>query len=218
MVFKLIREIVKGNIELQELSGDIRDMYKTSREMYKDVWIAILTRDKDLAQKALKRDDEVNATEVKIRENSLKYVATSMIPVDVTIAFSMIDLASILESMADYVCVLAKMCIGGRVKYEKGEKYSKLLEKADQIIADMFDNALIALEKEDRKRAKKALKQYEDVLSLQKKLMEKIDDDKKIEPSRAGGLVMAMNSFARIGRKLSLVAGSVLKPYPMLRH
>jgi len=218
MVFKLISEIVKGNIELQELSGDIRDMYKTSREMYKDVWIAILTKDKDLAQKALKRDDEVNATEVKIRENSLKYVATSMIPVDVTIAFSMIDLASILESMADYVCVLAKMCIGGRVKYEKGEKYSKLLEKADQIIADMFDNALIALEKEDKKRGKKALKQYEDVLNLQKDLMEKIDKDKKIEPSRAGGLVMAMNSFARIGRKLSLVAGSVLKPYPMLRH
>jgi len=218
MVFKLIREIVKGNIELQELSSDIRDMYKISREMYKDVWIAILTRDKDLAQKALKRDDEVNATEVRIRENSLRYIATSMIPVDVTIAFSMIDLASILESMADYVCVLAKMCIGGRVKYEKGEKYSKLLEKADQIIADMFDNALVALEKEDKKRAKKALKQYNDVLNLQKELMEKIDKDKKIEPGRAGGLVMAMNSFARIGRKLSLVAGSVLKPYPMLRH
>jgi len=218
MVFKLISEIVKGNIELQELSSGIRDMYKTSREMYKDVWIAILTRDKDLAQRALKRDDEVNAKEVRIREDSLRYIATSMIPVDVTIAFSMIDLASILESMADYVCVLAKMCIGGRVKYEKGEKYSKMLEKADQIIADMFDNALVALEEEDRKRAKKVVKQYDDVLNLQKDLMEKIDEDKKIEPGRAGGLVMAMNSFARIGRKLSLVAGCVLKPYPMLRH
>jgi len=218
MVFKLISEIVKGNIELQELSSGIRDMYKTSREMYKDVWIAILTRDKELAQRALKRDDEVNAKEVRIREDSLRYIATSMIPVDVTIAFSTIDLASILESMADYVCVLAKMCIGGRVKYEKGEKYSKMLEKADQIIADMFDNALVALEEEDRKRAKKVVKQYEDVLNLQKELMEKIDEDKKIEPGRAGGLVMAMNSFARISRKLSLVAGCVLKPYPMLRH
>lgn len=218
MVFKLIREIVKGNIELQELSSDIGDMYKISKEMYKDVWIAILTRDKDLAQKALKRDDEVNAKEVKIRENSLRYVATSMIPVDVTIAFSMIDLASILESMADYVCVLAKMCAGGRIRYEKGEKYSKMLEKANQIIADMFDNALIVLEKEDRKMAKKVVKQYDDVLNLQKELMEKIDKDEELGARRAGGLVMAMNSFARIGRKLSLVAGSVLKPYPMLRH
>jgi len=217
MVFRLIKEIVKGNIELQELSNDIGDMYKISKEMYKDVWIAILTRDRGLAQRALKRDDEVNAKEVRIRENSLKYVATSMVPVDVTIAFSMIDLASILESMADYVCVLAKMCIGGRIRYEKGEKYSKMLEKANQIVADMFDNALVALEKEDRKRAKTVVKQYDDILNLQKELMEKIDKD-AIEAGRAGGLVMAMNSFARIGRKLSLVAGSVLKPYPMLRH
>jgi len=200
MVFRLIKEIVKGNIELQELSNDIGDMYKISKEMYKDVWIAILTRDRGLAQRALKRDDEVNAKEVRIRENSLKYVATSMVPVDVTIAFSMIDLASILESMADYVCVLAKMCIGGRIRYEKGEKYSKMLEKANQIVADMFDNALVALEKEDRKRAKTVVKQYDDILNLQKELMEKIDKD-AIEAGRAGGLVMAMNSFARIGRR-----------------
>ncbi|RDY28388.1 Na/Pi cotransporter family protein [Romboutsia weinsteinii] len=106
-IAELAQDIISQNVEMsQEGVNEVRGMYEKVLENYNNALKLIDSKDKDLANKILKLEDEVNQIEKSIRVNHIHRLNNSNCTIDAGILY--LELISNLERISDHCANIAK--------------------------------------------------------------------------------------------------------------
>jgi phosphate uptake regulator len=174
----------------------------------------LINCDDKLACNLSEEDVRINKYEVQIRNEILEYLAINRSPnlnASLIISSIVIDY----ERIGDYCKNIAQLTLLFPAKLNDDE-YMKIINHMKVSILGAFDLTYQAFQKDDKNKAKKVIKGHEGLKNLHSALVQKINENKKLDANKAIVYASLASYLRRISAHLKNISSGVINPFPEL--
>ena len=149
------------NIEQQResINKSISKMLSICASQLQKATEAFATYDSDLAEEVLRKENRVNALDIKIEEDCENYLALyNPVAVDLRFIMAVLKINSELERIADHAYGISKYVIELNKPISPSLLKAVQFDKMYETLKSMLDNITLAYEQEDVKSSRKVFK------------------------------------------------------------
>lgn len=201
-------------IELQQLKGEMLEMWELIHMQLKKGLEALKTNDNDLAHEVVANEKRVNAYELKIdRDCENIFALFQPVAVDLRCVLAVLKINTNLERVGDFAEGIARFALDLDETYDRAlfEK-TRLLEMFQEAIA-MIEDVLVAFDKEDTKLARSVFKKDDLLDSINKAASTVIAEYIKDHPDRikqALHVLATIYKLERVGDHAKNIAEEII--------
>lgn len=201
--------------ELQQLKGELNDMWNLVTSQVEKSKQAFLTNDIELAREVASREKRVDAYELKIESDCENYIALySPVAIDLRLTLTLIKLSYTLERIGDFADGIARYIIKEECEKVNEELTEELqIENMFDILLGMLSDAYVALESESTKVAGKILMKDDQVDEIYHNAIKVLSSriEKNPAEARCGlQLLLLMRKMERIGDHCSNIVEDIV--------
>lgn len=190
------------------------EMHKESKKMFQLSFNCLVSRNDELACNLSKEDVRINKYEVRIRNEILEYLALNSSP-NLNASLILSSIVIDYERIGDYCKNIAQLTLLFPTKLNDDEYMSTINHMRDSILG-AFDYTYQAFQKEDKEKAKEVIKSHEGLKNLHAALVQRINEDKKIDAKKAIVYASLASYLRRISAHLKNISSGVINPFPEL--
>lgn len=201
-------------IELQQLKGEMLEMWDLIHSQLKKGLEALKTNDNDLAHEVVANEKRVNAYELKIdRDCENIFALFQPVAVDLRCVLAVLKINTNLERVGDFGEGIARFALDLDETYDRAlfEK-TRLLEMFQEAIS-MIEDVLVAFDKEDTKLARSVFKKDDLLDSINKAASTVIADYIRENPNhikQALHVLATIYKLERVGDHAKNIAEEII--------
>ena len=214
MPFREVWDAVTKSKMLVKIWEDAGKMHKESKKMFKLSFNCLVKCDDKLACDLSEEDVRINKYEVQIRDEILGYLAINRSP-NLNASLILSSIVIDYERIGDYCKNIAQLTLLFPTKLNDDE-YMKIINQMKELILGSFDLTYQAFQKDDKNKAKKVIKDHDVLKNLHTTLVQKINEDKKIDVNKAIVYASLASYLRRISAHLKNISSGVINPFPEL--
>lgn len=211
-----ILELFKKETLLNQVLIEIDQMFAKNKQMFKAA-TDFLFDNQAVEVDIGKADKELNVFEIKIRRKIFEHLSINPSK-DLAFSLIIIDVARDTERVGDFCKNLYKLGTNFQTLKENC-KYLPELQKMREYISSLIEEVHLAFRKSDEAVAKKAIKQYREIINIRvNEMQQDIASDKTLTSRETLVLVLTSRFFRRITAHLINIATSVVNEFPKMRY
>jgi phosphate uptake regulator len=212
--FREVWDAISKSKMLIKIWEDAGKMHKESKKMFQLSFNCLIACDDKLACNLSKEDIRINKFEVLIRNEILEYLAINRSP-NLNASLILSSVVMDYERIGDICKNIAQLTLLFPAKLNDDE-YMKIITHMKESILGAFDLTYQAFQKDDRNKAKKVIKGHEGLKGLHAALVQKINENKKLDPKKAIVYASLGSYLRRISAHLKNISSGVINPFPEL--
>ena len=211
-MWKTIVKLFKSGGPLQEAFDEAMLMLRASHDMFDHV-VAALHSEGTLETDIYKRDRELNKYERNVRRKIVTHMSVSSKP-DINLGLVLTAIVIDVERIGDYTKNIVELASAISTPFHGLELHDEVVE-IEQIMAQMFDDIIPALEESDVDRARS-------IMHSQAILASKVDEQLRSlcsgevlsgHSGHAATVAIYLRYLKRVSAHLKNMATSVVNPY-----
>lgn len=186
---------------IEALKKEVAQMADLALANLREGLRAFKSTDKVLAEKVMKKDEEVDRYEEEIAKNALKIIWKEQpLASDLRLVTGILKLITDLERIGDHASDIAEMTL--HLDDARNQRMLPITSKMAEIVEEMVLQSIQALVKVDTKQAKEVMQRDDEVDMLFQQLILKMTNElknEKLDPNEAIYVLMVAKYFERVG-------------------
>lgn len=212
MSYKEIWDAITKSKMLVKIWKDAGKMHKEGKKMFLLSFDSLISRNKKTASKLANEDIRINKYEILIRSEILKYLAINRSP-NLNASLILASVAIDYERIGDYCKNIAQLTLLYPTDLNDGG-YMDLINHMKESIDKAFDLTYDAFQKDDLEKARKVIEGHEGLKSLHAALVQRINEDNKLDSNKAIVYASLGSYLRRISAHLKNICSGVINPFP----
>jgi len=211
-MWKDILSLFKGGGLCQEAFDDALVMLETSHGMFRDA-VAALHMEGALVDDIYERDRQLNKFERSVRRKIVTHLSVSSKP-DVNMGLVITAIVIDIERVGDYAKNISELAVGLEEPFDALELDGEV-KRLEGLLEQNFANLPIALQESDENRARKILKDHNEISKSVERHLKALREGKALagDSGHAVTAALYLRYLKRMSAHLKNVATSVVNPF-----